>query len=217
MRAALSHGWEDLQCLSATYGMAFSLTSNLRWCCADTDIVGDSDDVLFHVVLFASKPEAAVVVPPPPPPLLLCNEVDIADGTWAGVAWCRLVTADPVVDPPFWCIIGICSEPSKFKRNAALAVGWAAIGCDGFSACCPDVIWLGDFGEWAFDAICIDGSRVLFDGDKFVDVAKLSCGLPKAMEDECNEFTFVNWNWKSNRINEKQKEKKNKEWVNKIL
>lgn len=175
----------------STYGIAFNLTSNLRWCCADDDdIVGDNDDVLFHDVGFASKTGAA--------PEPLCNEVDIADGTWAGVAWWRLVTAAPVVDPPFWCIIGICSELSKFKRNAALvALGCVVIGCDALWTCCcccgTAAIWLGDFGECAFDAICIDGSRTVFEDDKFVELlAKLSWGLPNAMEDECNGFTFVN-------------------------
>lgn len=59
--------------LGKTYGIAFSLTSILRLCCADDDIVGDKDDVLFHVVVLASKPGAAFET--------LCNDVDITDGT----------------------------------------------------------------------------------------------------------------------------------------
>lgn len=165
-----------------TYGIAFNLTSSFRWCCADEDIVGDNDDVLFHVVVLASKPEPAFE--------LLCNDVDIADGTWTGVAWWRLVIVDPVVvDPPFWCIWGICSELSKFNRNDDVLLAncdaVVVVVCDGLCTCTLVAIWFGDFGEWAFDAICIAGSRAVVEDDKFAEV-------PKAMEDECNGFTFVN-------------------------
>lgn len=98
-----------------------------------------------------------------------------------------VVTAEPVVVPPFWCSVGICSKLSKFKRNAALVLGCVVIACDELWTCCwTDAIWLGDFG--AFDAICIDGSKAVIEGDIFVVLAKLSWGLPNAMEDECNEF-----------------------------
>lgn len=56
-----------------THGIAFSFTSSFR-CCADADIVGDSDDVLFHDVTAFSKPVVKLA------PVALCKDVDI-DGT----------------------------------------------------------------------------------------------------------------------------------------
>lgn len=59
--------------------------------------------------------------------------------------------------------------------------------CDGTFA-----NWLGDFGEWAFDAICVIGSNATVDDDdEFIDATK-HCGFPSEVEDECNELTLVN-------------------------
>lgn len=131
-------------------------------------------------------PSNADVVKPPLVPL--CNDVDIADGTWTDVTWWRLdevVVPPPMPPPPFWCKIGICSELSKFKRNAVL-----------FDDCVPVMTADCVVAEWTVDTVLggfadiVIGSSADVDVDRFIDVAKLNCGLFNAMEDECNGFTF---------------------------
>lgn len=67
----------------------------------------------------------------------------------------------------------------------AWAVWCATPCCCGCCCCGAAVIWFGDLGECELVDICIDvGSSVEADDDK-ADVAKFSCWLLRAMEDEC--------------------------------
>lgn len=187
-----------------TYGIAFNFTSNFR-CCADVDIVGDNDDVLFHDVPLLSKPVVRL------PPLLLCNDVDIADGTWTDVdGWMlRLVAVGKILvpDDDWFKWLGNCelfndvdirfvdTEPLGANDDVdAMALTFVCC-CDPIEVDCVSVggSWHGDFGEWAFVDIGIAVAKADVEddsGDAADDVDANEIWLLNAMEDECNGFTF---------------------------
>lgn len=116
-------------------------------------MVGDSDDVLFHAVPFPSKP----ALPP------LCNDVDIADGTWIVDGWMlRLVGP----------LAAVIDDDIKFDVELAwlMADGWVVT---------DDVVetgsaWTdGDFGDTA--AVVVDAVASAME-DECKDEALGACG-----------------------------------------
>lgn len=182
-----------------TYGIALSFTSNFRlW--AETDVVGDRDDVLFHDGLLLSNVVAIKLFAP----VALCNDVDIADGTWFDVdEWTLWLTADPTADAldVVWLKwLGNCELFSDvdIKFVVAVATGatvtWfkceveADVDCvtplDWASACTDN--WHGDFGECAL----FDDIEASADVDEDNELPVDEIEPLNAMEDECNGFTI---------------------------
>lgn len=133
-----------------TYGIAFSLTSHLRnW----AGIVGESDDVLFHAVPLLSNgilPAAVVVVPP------LCNDVDIADGTYAVAAEWTLNEVAPDAFPVavlrwFWIWVLFSDVDIRFDAKL-LADAVVAVMEPLDAAVVGNTCKLGDFGEFEADS-----------------------------------------------------------------
>lgn len=142
-------------------------------------MVGDSDDVLFHVVPFASN---ALVVPIKLP-LPLCNDVDIPDGTWAFDAeWMLRLVGPLAVDDAVVVAAADAAVDPRWPCN------WTLFNDD-------DIRFVVELA-W------------LIAGDVLDDDVRLLVDAVNALEDECNDAVppdvceskakLLNgiWNWK---------------------